>query len=437
MTITVGTLLQPFVPIAGVTALLLSAPLFASEQAQLASIVSPYFDEEFLLKSAQYHRHRLNLFLIQTGLLFSVLLVLVRGPLGQWNRFALKLSYGRPWLARAAVLSIIYFGLALLRLPFSIARYYHAVDYDLRYDSLATYLLDWSKGFLIVWILVIVVGLIILGLFAAFPRWWTVLATTATGILAVGYTIFAPLFIDPLYYEFRPLENASLKQRLRSLGVCAGFEINEILVANASHRSSAVNAYVTGIGATKRIVLYDTLLEKFSPDEVAIVLAHETGHWAAAHIQKGLVLGIFGLLFGLLIADRIFNRIVRQHLSGVASREDPILAVPGYVLYVVMMYTVLVPSNVISRQMEAEADQKALELTRDPGTFIQTKVRIARSNLSNILPPAWVEFALFTHPSSARRILMAENFRDSLIHSDRPCIKKDNNMKNAPRKLTE
>ncbi len=401
-----------WIAIAASAILVLSFAAPAAGPESLANLVSRYFDEAFLLKSAEYHRFNLILFLVQTCVLLTALSVFTHGRLGKWSRLALILSRGRLWPARAVILSMAHITLGLLRLPFSIVRYYHAYAYQLRDDSLAIYLFDWLKGFLIVWLMVIVVGLIILDLYARFPRWWTVLATFATGFLAAGYVLLSPLIVDPLFYEFHPLEDPVLKQRIFDLSSCADLEIGEILVADASRHSQTVNAYVNGIGRTARIVLYDTLLQKFTPDEIAIVLAHEIGHWTRGHIPKALLLGILGILIALLIADRVLGLCVRNHFRGITTRHDPALALPGYALYVVLTLAALLPGNAISRHMEAEADRAALELTGDPDTFVQTKVRIAHANLSDVLPPAWVEFALFTHPSIARRIWMAENFRN-------------------------
>ncbi|MGR9108344.1 MAG: M48 family metalloprotease, partial [Gammaproteobacteria bacterium] len=384
-------------------------------------VASRYFDRDFLARAAQYHRFNRVLFLIQTGLLLTALALLARGPLGTWGRTALKLARGRLWLARAGLLSMVYASLAFLRLPFSIGRYYHASAYGLRNDTLAIYLFDWFKGFLIIGVIVLVLGLIILGMFARFPRYWTILATAATGILAIAYTLFAPLIIDPLFYEFTPLKDSTLKERLLNLSACAGLKVNQILVADASRHSGSVNAYVSGIGGTERIVLYDTLLEKFTADETAVVVAHEIGHRIRGHIRTGLLLGILGLLIALSIGDRVLQYCVRIGLRGIASRDDPALALPGYALYVVLMFMVLVPGNVISRHMEEEADRTALELTGDPDTFIETKVRIAKANLAEVLPPAGVEFVLYTHPSIARRIWMAENFRENRGTFTRSC----------------
>ena len=393
-----------------VVATVFAPAVLATEAEELAALASRHFDQDFLSRSAEYHQYRLQLFLLQTILLLTFLFLLVRGPLGQWGRKAVEIVGGRLWLARALILGLIYVVLALLRLPFSIIRYHHALSYGLRHDTLLLYLTDWTKSFLITGSMVLVVGLLLLGLFAVFPRAWTVIATAVTGLLAVVLTVVAPLLIDPLYYQFRPLENKVLENQLVAMATCAGLVADKVLVANASRRSSSVNAYFTGIGATRRIVLYDTLVEKFSDEEVAMVFAHELGHWKGNHIRQGLSFGILGLFIGLLFADRLLRGLVDGRLNDIRSRGDPALAIPGYAIYVVLMFVALVPSNMISRQVEAEADWTALELTGDPQTFVEARVRISQSNLSHVLPSKWVEFLFFGHPSPARRIRMAENY---------------------------
>lgn len=400
---------------AGLNCFLLAATVFApavlaTEAEELAVLASRHFDPDFLSRSAEYHQYRLQLFLLQTTLLLSFLLLLVRGTLGQWGRKAVEIAGGRPWLARVLILGSIYVALGLLRLPFSVVRYHHALSYGLRHDTLQLYLTDWTKSFLVTGSMVLIVGLLLLGLFALFPRAWTVIATAVTGLLVVVLTILAPLLIDPLYYQFRPLDNKALENRLVAMASCAGLVADKVLVANASRRSSSVNAYFTGIGATRRIVLYDNLVEKFSDEEVAMVFAHELGHWKGNHIRQGLSFGILGLFIGLVFADRLLRRLVDRPLNGIRSRGDPALAVPAYAIYVLLMFVALVPSNMISRQVEAEADWTALELTEDPRTFVETRVRISQSNLSNVLPSKWVEFLFFGHPSPVRRIRMAENY---------------------------
>src|SRR5262245_63912443 len=125
--------------------------------------------------------------------------------------------------------------------------------------------------------------------------------------------IIAPIAIDPLFNRFHPLEDAVLRDRLLELASRGGVPAREILVADASRRTRAVNAYFTGLGRTRRIVLYDTLLSKFDADEIAIVLAHEVGHWKHHDVMKGVLWGTLGALVGLGIAWGVMSRAASGH----------------------------------------------------------------------------------------------------------------------------
>lgn len=386
-------------------------PSSATDRAELEQVVAEHYDDAFLNRAAAYHRVRLVLFFLQIAVVVGASVWLVRGPLGSWGRTASTLSGGHAWVARLLLLSAVFAGFAILRLPFSVVRFLHARQYDLRHDSWTSFLLDWIKGFGIGWIMVAVVGVLVLGLFAAMPRGWWAVGTGVMGILTVGYVMFAPLVIDPLFNRFQRLDDPDLETRLVDLAGRGGVNAESVWVADASRRSRAVNAYFTGFGKTQRIVLYDTLVEKFDPDEVAMVLAHEVGHWKHRHIYKGLALGILATLVGLLIAHAFLGWAARTEFHGLGGRGDPGLAIPAYALYILLMLASMVPSNWVSRRMETEADRASLALTSDPETFIRTETRLARENLSNVLPPAWIEFALYSHPCNARRILMAERYK--------------------------
>jgi STE24 endopeptidase len=382
-----------------------------SDRSELEHVVSRHYDLDFLERSRDYHRVRFILFFVQIGVTLTVAGLMAAGPLGRWGQEALSAAGGHPWLARLLLLSIVYGGLALLRLPFSAIRFVHAHNYGMRHDSWTSFLLDWAKAVGIGWIMVMVAGLLVLWLFAAFPRWWWVAGTALVAVLAAGYVTIAPLIIDPLFNRFEKLDDPELEGRLLDLSGEGGIEVREILISDASRRSRAVNAYFTGFGRTQRIVLYDTLVDKFDHDEIAIVLAHEVGHWKHRDIYKGLALGILGTLIGFLIAQGILGGWANSGVRELSGRGDPGLVIPAYALYILLTFVALVPSNWVSRRMESEADRTSLALTRDPDTFISTETRLARENLSNVLPPAWVEFTLYTHPSNARRILMAERFK--------------------------
>ncbi len=396
--------------------LLFAAPgpvsaLPTSGSAGLDRIASEHYDSAFLARGRAFHRPLYTLYFVETALILVVAWVLALGPLGRWGQSTLAAAGGHRWLARLLLLSAVVAGFALLRLPFSIYSFLHARAYGLRHDAWTGFAGDWLKSVAIGWVLAVVVGLLLLGLFSRWPRTWWVLAAGAVAVLTVAYVMLSPLVIDPMFNRFHRLEDRPLEERLLAIARDGGVPATEVLVADASRRTRAVNAYFTGVGKTRRIVLYDTLVEKFPPDEIALVVAHEVGHWKRHHVTWGLVMGLAATLLGLLVAHGVLGRWAGGGFGGLAGRGDPALVFPAYALFLTLMTLAVVPSNIISRRMETQADLTSLQLTGDRAGFVNTEVRLGRENLSDVVPPAWIEFTLYTHPCNARRIRMAEDYR--------------------------
>ena len=375
----------------------------ASDRPILERVVATHFDAEFLARARSYQRPRVTLLLAEMALILVVAAVLLAGPWARWGPSVIPgWLAGSSALARIWLLSLLYTGFELLQFPFHAALFRHARAVGLRHDSWASFLTDTGKAFAVGWVQVVVAGLLVLWLLAAFPRKGWLLGAAGIGVLASLYMILAPLVIDPLFYRFRPMEDAPLRGRLLGIAAAGGVPAREILVADASRRTRAVNAYFTGLGATPRIVLYDTLLERFDPDEVAVVLAHEVGHWKHRHVAKGLAWGTLGALVALGSLSLLFAR------AGVLGRSDPSLAIPSFAWAMLLLVVGAFPANAISRRMETEADRTSLALTHDPQTFVRSEVHLVRENLSDPLPARWIETLLYTHPCGARRILLAE-----------------------------
>jgi STE24 endopeptidase len=390
----------------------LSAPAArAGDRAELERVALAHYDAAFLARGRAYHVPRYVAYFVQTAVMLAAAWALAAGPLGRWSASSMAVSRGNPWLARLLLVSLLYGGFTLLALPFTIWRYLHARAYGLRHDAWGSFLADWAKGVGIGWILVAVVGLLVLACVAAWPRWgWAVAASSVTA-LSLAYAAAAPLVIDPLFNKITPLADHALEQRLLDIARAGGVPAKEVLVSDGSRRSRAVNAYFTGLGKTQRIVVYDTLLEKFPPEEVGLVVAHEAGHWKHHHVTVGLALGLAAAALGLFLGQMALSRWVASGRQGLSSLGDPALAIPAYALYLTLSVVAVVPSNWISRRMETQADRASIALTGDPETFIRTEERLGRENLSDVLPPAWIETVLFSHPANTRRILFAERSR--------------------------
>lgn len=380
-------------------------------RAALQKVAETHYDADTLEKGRTFRTRGYVLFFIRLVLVLTVAWWLASGPLWSMNDAARHLAGGRTWLARAFVITALFWGFTVLRLPFVILGYLNARSFGLRHDPIPSFLLDLGKGLAIQWALLLVVGLLVLGLFSRFPRTWWAMAWAGIAALVVGYVMIAPVVIDPLFNRFTRLGDGDMEAELLAIARDGGVPAREVLVADASRRTKAANAYFTGLGDTRRIVLYDTLVEDFPREEVALVVAHEVGHWRHRHVQKGIALGLGALLLGLLVAHVVLGRWVDGEWGGIASRGDPALAVPAYALALTLMTIAIVPSNWVSRRMETEADRASLQLTGDPATFVNAEVRLGSRNLSHVVPPAWIEFTLYTHPSNARRIWMAETWK--------------------------
>jgi STE24 endopeptidase len=187
----------------------------------------------------------------------------------------------------------------------------------------------------------------------------------------------------------------------------AGVEVGEVYVMDASRRTTASNAYVAGLGTSKRVVLYDNLLEDFTPDEVRLVVAHELGHVHYHDVPRGLLFLAIVAPFGMLAVARIADRVAPDGLGR-----------PGAVPAVALAIAVMVPgitsiSNGLSREVEARADRFAMELTRDPEGLVAFQQRITTKNVSDPEPPGWVHALLGTHPTAVERIGQALAFSRS------------------------
>ena len=209
-----------------------------------------------------------------------------------------------------------------------------------------------------------------------------------------------PVVLDPLFNTFEALPDGQARSDVLELAGRADVEVGQILTVDASRRTTAANAYVTGLGATKRVVLYDTLLEHFTRDELRLVVAHELAHVHHRDVPSGLLYLAIVAPFGLFAASRLTLGLAPHSGEAAGPAILPALALSITIL-VPVMTTV---SNQLSRGFEQRADSFALQLTGKPEPFISFEKGIALRNLSDPDPPAWQTFLLATHPPTIKRI---------------------------------
>jgi STE24 endopeptidase len=373
-----------------------------------------YFTAQEIDRGLNYSFERRLLFWGSSAVELGILLVLgLTGAARRLADLAVGVCHGY-WLPAVLGVGGLCFGLIhALQFPFSLGRFYLARAWGMSSRDLGPWLAEYALS-LGVEAAIGAVALVCFFLLLRFaPRLWWAIATLGGGLLAALIAFLLPVLIAPLFNTFTPLSKttwADLESGIRRLTEKSGVPVQDILVMDASRQGQHTNAYFTGFGPTRRIVLYDTLLSKHSPGEIESILGHELGHWTHQHIVKGIVLGMCGTLVGLLLLDRILRRLQGRapwHMSSLADPAGlPLILLLGYL----GSWLVMPAENAVSRYFERQADTASLELAGMPQVFIRAEEKLARDNISNVAPTPWNVWLFSTHPTTIQRIEMADNW---------------------------
>jgi STE24 endopeptidase len=267
---------------------------------------------------------------------------------------------------------------------------------------------DEVKGFLVGLVIGSLVVELLYFTIRQWPQHWWLLAWGLFMGLFVLFAQLAPVVLFPIFYKFEPLENEELRRRLVVLSEHAGTRVRGVYRWKLSEKSKKANAALTGLGRTRRIILADTLLDNYSPDEIEAVLAHELGHHVHRHILKSIFVQAAITLFGFWAANWTLHYAVDQHwfeeLSDFANL--PLLALVSVVLSFVLMPAL----NGYSRFNERQADRYAFEATASVEPFISSMNKLAEQNLAERTPSKWVEWFFHSHPSISRRLVAAQEW---------------------------
>jgi STE24 endopeptidase len=322
---------------------------------------------------------------------------------------------GRPWLVTIALYAAAFLTIEfLINLPL---RYYAGFvrlhEYGLSVESLGRWFGDSLKSLAIQILGAILFLWVPYVLIARSPRrWWLY-----TGMLALPFAAFsaflAPIAIDPLFNDFGPMKDVRLEAKIDALARRAGIDGGKIFEVDKSRETTTVNAYVTGLFGTKRIVLWDTLLAKLDEDEVLAVMGHEMGHYVLNHVAMGLALSSIGTIFALFwIHHAAYWMIRRYHRRFGFDRLSDVASAP--LILLLAQATILLGSPVIngfSRHMEHEADRFALEITRNNHSAASGFAKLQRDNLAVPYPGWFSKLWRSTHPPIGERIDFCNHYR--------------------------
>jgi STE24 endopeptidase len=304
-----------------------------------------------------------------------------------------------PWWWRVflAVLGLALVG-RIVTLPFAILLRRRALEYGLSNQAWSGFAVDLLKGFAVNVVATSIALVILVGVARRWPRAWPAVAgVLLAGLVLLGSFVY-PLLVEPLFNRFESLPDGALRQQVLELADEEGVHVDDVLVADASRRTTTLNAYVSGFGSSRRVVVYDNLVDDEDDALVLSVVAHELAHAKHDDVLTGSLLGAAGALLGVGLLGLLLGGEVAD-----PRRVPRILA-----LLAVAALLVSPVQNAVSRRIETRADVDAVRAIGDPAAFVELQKELARRSLSDPTPPRWSQFWFGSHPTTLQRIALAE-----------------------------
>ena len=347
-------------------------------------------------------------FFIGLGILALILFSGLSARLRKWAQHA-RLRFFVVWLYTIMVLAVDY----LLSLPFSIYRRF-IVESNYGFMN-QTFLQWWGEellGFLILVTFAIIPVWFFYRLVASMKRWWLAFSLGSIPFLVL-LVVLVPVVIAPMFNEFEPVQDKELEVKLQTLASKAGIDGTNVFQVNSSKQSSKINAYVTGMFGSKRIVLYDTMIDNFTPDEIMFVMGHEMGHYVKHHIWWGLALSVAFIMFALWLTDRVIHSIIgrfKQHFK--FDRLANIASLPLVLIFLSIISFLFQPlTNGASRYMEHSCDKYGMDITDVDGESAALAFdKLSVFNLSDPSPHPVIEFWFYDHPALDGRMAFVREY---------------------------
>ena len=372
-------------------------------------------------KAVAYSRSAYALYFVSYAVSFASLLLLLRlGIAAKFRDFAERVTERR-WLQAFVFVPLLIIATDIFDLP--IRMYWHSLSlrYEQSVQQWGSWFLDWTKEELVGAIFALILVLILFAVIRRSPRRWWFYFWLASLPILLGIIFINPVIVDPLFHKFEPLEKAhpQLVDAIQALTEHAGVPIprERIFLMRASEKSNEINAYVTGLGASKRVVVWDTTLQKTSNDEALFIIGHELGHYVLGHVWKGFLLGALALLVALYLIFRglhwmlgLWGRDWRLY-----GLEDWASLAAFLLLLQVVMFLASPVVNGIMRMDEHAADVYGLEVIH--GIVPNSEEVAAHAfqilgevDLADPNPPAFIRFWLYSHPPVAERLVFAYSY---------------------------
>jgi STE24 endopeptidase len=357
--------------------------------------VRSYFSAEYLDRARAFRRPQLALYAAQLGVEAALAVTLVRRP-----PRVLRGRFRRPLVAGAGAGAALAAGQTLATLPLAAVGRRRAKAVGLVTQSWRGWAVDVAKSTALGSAFAGAGAALLLGGRRRLPRAWWLPGAGVSVATAAAFQVAGPILLDPLFNRYSPLPAGRTRTAVLDLARRAGVEVGEVYEVDASRRTTAANAYVTGLGPTKRVVLFDTLLERFAPEEAELVVAHELAHVRHRDVLRSLLYLALVTPASLFAAARLIDALAPPG----AEPDSPAVLPAAAVAVGLVGAPVGVVANQLSRRVEARADAESLRLTGAPDAFIASERRLVEQNVADPDPPRWLTRLLGTHPPARERI---------------------------------
>ena len=324
-------------------------------------------------------------------------------------------SRGRWWVAVSVGVLAVLLVQRLLTLPFSIGSHEVDLRFGISRQGWAGWSLDQVRSLLVAWVTTALVLVVLVGFARRTPRWWFAWAGTAAMLLTFAGSFLYPVLVEPVFNRFTPMSAGPFKESILRLADREAVHVDDVLVADASRRITTLNAYVSGLGSTRRVVVYDNLLRGLTPAEARVVIAHELGHAKHNDVLLGTSLGAVGSVGAVALLALVVDSERVRRRARVASVGDPAVVALVLALAGLGTFAVSPVENAVSRAIEVRADRTSLEATGSGPTFVRMQRRLAIVSLADPTPPALALFWWGSHPT----VLQRAGLPASLAKADR------------------
>lgn len=359
-----------------------------------------FFSMEQVSRGREYYQVQRLVFITAFASESAFLIwIFFRGHAASLSRWAQYVT-GSYWGGVLALFLALWILLKFINLPFSLfGGYYWQHRWGFSTQALGSWWIDYIKWAGLELALSSAGAILLFWLMSRWPKAWWVAGALLFSLWLLIQSYLWPVVVSPLFNRFEPAKDPAVVSMVGELSRKARLPVDQVLIMDASQRTTKANAYFTGLGKTKRIVLYDTLLANYPPDQVKAVVAHEMAHWSRGHIVKGLLMGTLGTFFawGLLF-------LILKSTLPVPGRYPPHAWAAVLLFFLLVSFLSSPLQNHISRNMEKEADRVAVELTGDIPAATRLQVNLSTKNLSDVSPHPFIRWFSYSHPPAPERI---------------------------------